>query len=374
MNVIPAISEFATGGGPDRDPSAPAFVVDIAAHRLVSANGAAVAAWGAPAAPAGGHALDAAMPALATLAALPPMQHGWVGPMPLVFWTAVGVARWSCLVRRAHDEAGRDLALVVVPEGAAVDCEAAAAALRAAPARSERRPPCPIDGDGLARLAHELRTPLSAILSMADVIAEERFGPVTNDRYLEYARTVSDTARHAIGVVSAMLDAEPGDDGRAEPTFTELDLNALASEAVRSMERLVRSAEIDLSCALERGLPRVIADRVSVSQIVLNLLSNAIAHAGGGARVVVRSGRGPGGDAWLEVEDDGPGVPAEVASALEAGAERLASTSVGAGHGMGLPLARSLALRNGARLAVARAEPHGARLRLTFTSSRTVPV
>lgn len=385
MNAIPAIAVFGTPG--ERNAGAVAsFVVDLDRRRLVAVDAAAARLWGLPAS-AGGHDLpldlDAGTPALSALASSALAPPGGLhcgrdvrdGPSPLTFWTRHGVRTWPCLVRLQLGASGERLAHVIVVEPLPVPgVDSAPAAVACAGAPPGCGPAAVASPHVVAKLAHELRTPLSAILTMADVLAEQRFGPLQDPRYADYARTIGDTARHAIGVVAAMLASDRPEEARAEPTFVELDLEALAAECSRSIEALATRSGVILDCALTGCLPRVIADRVSVQQIVLNLLANGLEHAGAGARVTVRSGCDPGGEAWLEVTDDGPGIAGGSGRSDDDRLSADASCEGSGARGIGLPLARSLALVNGARLDLGNAEPHGTRARLVFEASRTIPV
>ncbi len=228
----------------------------------------------------------------------------------------------------------------------------------------------------IARLGHELRTPIAAILSLADVMAKGHFGPLGSARYEDYARSIRETARHALGVIAAMLDPDAIGRPIAEQTFTEVDLNDVVADAARSVEPLARDSGLTLDFVLTSRLPRLIVDRLAVQQIVLNLLANGIAHAGAGARMQLRTGGTIGGETWFEAEDDGPGVPASVIQSVTmgtaaAGLDAFSSTTEG---GLGLRLIRALAEANGGRLEITDVCPHGARVRIAFNASRAVPV
>ena len=78
-----------------------------------------------------------------------------------------------------------------------------------------------------AWLAHELRTPLSAVIAYAEILKSEHFGPIANPRYKSYACDIYSSARHALGVVDSMLQ---GDRARtALPTLSFADLDPAAS-------------------------------------------------------------------------------------------------------------------------------------------------
>ena len=228
--------------------------------------------------------------------------------------------------------------------------------------------PSPERFETLANLAHELRTPLAAIVALAEVLTQGHLGALANDRQRDYLGSIGNAARHMIGVVDSMLSRRARASQGPQLTFTDVDLNALAAEILPALEPLADRSGVTLSYAFAIGMPRVVADRLAVRQILINLLSNALRHAGQGARAMVRTGRSAAGDAWLEVEDDGRGIDPAVLQRLEgtAGPEPDGS--------LGLPLSQRLAQATGGKLTVERVEPKGTRARVTFPASRTVPV
>ena len=212
-----------------------------------------------------------------------------------------------------------------------------------------------------AHLAHEIRTPLAAIVSLAEVITEERLGPWPNERYRGYVRDILASARHGLDVVDGILRDAPAHAGETRD-FAEIDLNAEAEAIATSLQPLAEKSGARLEAALIGGLPRVTADRRNVRQMLLNLVSNSIKHGGPSVRIKVTTGYELSGEVWIEVEDNGPGLPPAAKGAAGAAAPRKA--------GLGLPLTRSLAAANGARLDLKNRPGRGVRARLVFGGDR----
>ena len=213
-----------------------------------------------------------------------------------------------------------------------------------------------------AHLAHEIRTPLAAIVSLAEVITEERLGPWPNERYRGYVRDILASARHGLEVVDGILREAPNQSGGAR-VFAEVDLNAEVEAISTSLQPLAEKSGARLEAALVGGLPLVIADRRNVRQMLINLISNSIKHGGASVRIKVTTGYELSGDVWVEVEDNGPGMP-------PAGKE-VAVTGAVHKTGLGLPLTRSLAAANGARLDIKSRAGRGVRARIVFSGERT---
>lgn len=226
--------------------------------------------------------------------------------------------------------------------------------------------PPAISSEALAKIAHELRTPLAAIISMSEVITQERFGPLPHERYRGYVRDILDSARHGLTVLDGMIGAEALATGTPELVFSDLDLNAEVEATLATMQPLAERSGARIDAALVSGLPRVIADRRSVRQMLINLVGNSLKHGGPNVRVKVTTGYELAGMVWIAVEDDGVGM-----SAPSAAAPAKPTTRSG---GLGLPLTRKLAQANGATLTIDSAAGKGTLARIVFPKDRSVPV
>lgn len=230
--------------------------------------------------------------------------------------------------------------------------------------RAEDRLPGPSEVD-LDRLAHELRSPLAAIQSMAEALADGHLGPV-DPRHATYLASIRDTARHALAVIAGMVGAAHDLEGPfrdPEP----VELSRVAAEVAQGMGLLAARAAVRLEAAVA-GNPPVIAraSPTDVRQMLINLMSNGIAHSGGGATIAVTTGSN-GCEAWIEVADNGPGIAAGVLDRLATGAPLDGDTQGAAGSRirLGLTLTRQLAAANGGRLEIA-SSPEGTRARIVL--------
>jgi signal transduction histidine kinase len=384
----------------------PVFVIDVAAGALLAANAAGREAWGLGAGDRCQVALDRAMPALDRLAQAAPIADA-----TLTFWTARGSLRLRCRVQAIASAPGRFL--VCGLEGSGVASPQLGARRteteRAAPARrgDGRDVPTPdLASDlapSLARLAHEVRTPLSAAIAYAELLRDEHFGPLGSARYREYARNVYDSARLALSVVDGMLAREPrqprelrGEPGSSdlrdlpELAFTDLDPAGVIDTCVAVARPLAERAGLSLTASYDKGTPRVIADEVSLKQMLLNLITNAIKFARPGDRVTLGAVYGADGRLRIEVADTGPGISgapgmpsaagvpgadADIAAPpLQPSAAAEGTAGSVAGWGIGLPLTRALAEANGAALIVDSAPGRGTRVTIAFGKDRVVPV
>jgi two-component system, cell cycle sensor histidine kinase PleC len=338
------------------------FTIDAARGLIVEANAPGWQAWGVdPGSAPPLMAVDRAMPALQRLVALAngcrARKHD---SEVLAFWTARGLQRWRCKIRRT-DPAGS--AFVIEVLGAATDGEGMQGSAVTKQGVS-----------AIARLGHELRTPLSAVIAYAEVLKDEHFGPMANARYRDYARNIYDSARHALAVVDGMLGSDTAHCDTSQLAFCDLDPGTIVEHCMAVARPLAAEAGLELSAEVAAQVPRIIADEVSLKQMLLNLLTNAIKFTRAGDTVTVDVSYDAGGPLCIAVIDTGPGM-SQPPLALRGGrpGRRLDGLHT-AGRGIGLPLTRALAEANGASLVIDSAPGRGTRATIAFGNDRVVPV
>lgn len=361
----------ASGPAP-RAPATPAWIIDARAAQVLEANGPGWEVLGVrrPAGEAQPHVLglDTAMPALRTLRALRPVSSpGHAGTIPLTFWAGARTVTLDCRVR-ALDAEGRFQITAVAPVRADGADAPPAVALRHATAKAVPDG-TPADPQLIAKVAHELRTPLSAIASFADIMRHERLGPLPSARYRAYAQDIYESARHSLNVVDDMLGAAL-DQGRMRLVFAELDVARIVESCLALTRPLAEQAGIALDARPAPRLPHVIADERCVRQMLINLMSNAVKHTRPGDQITVETRYVVDGPVLVTVADTGPGMPK--AAAAEPAGPRLRAD--GRAGGFGLPLTRALAEANGAQLAIESQPARGTRATIAFGKERVVPV
>ena len=345
------VEERVPGSGP---PAAePAFLVDIDAGALLGANPAGWRAWGLdPATAAPPLALDSAMPALRRLREIADTHAvGSAQQDTLTFWTARGLLRLACRVEVSTAQSSVTVQAL----------EAAPAAGTTVPAARRNRRGVDLDVALDAWLAHELRTPLSAVIAYAEILKNEHFGPLANPRYQSYARDIYDSARHALGVVDSMLRGDRARSALPALAFADLDPVGVVESCLTVARPLAERAGLELGVELAPRLPRIVADELSLRQMLLNLLANAIKFARAGDRVTVAVAYDADGPLTISVADTGPGMTD-------------APKAEPAGLGLGLPLTRALAAANGALLTIESAPGRGTQVTISFAKDRVVPV
>jgi PAS domain S-box-containing protein len=226
--------------------------------------------------------------------------------------------------------------------------------------------------DFLAKISHEIRTPLNAIIGFSEVMMQERFGPIGNDRYRQYLKDIHTSGGHLVSLLNDLLDLSKIEAGKLELNFAEVDLNELTQETVAMMQPHANRERIIIRTSLPSDLPQVTADARSVRQIVLNLLSNSIKFTGAGGQVIVSTARSDDGEVVLRVRDTGIGMSEQDLSvALEPFRQLATSSRWGSsGTGLGLPLTKALAEANRARFKIQSTINTGTLVEVAFPGAR----
>lgn len=226
--------------------------------------------------------------------------------------------------------------------------------------------------DFLAKVSHEIRTPLNAIIGFAEVMLEERLGPVGTERYKEYLDDIRTSGRHVISLVNDLLDLAKIEAGRMELNFAATDLNAIVSSVVAMIQPQANANRVLVRSQLAPKLPSVVADERSIRQIVINMLSNATRFTEPGGQVIVSTALLESGEAVIRIRDTGIGMTAtEIEQALEP-FRQVGTQRKSGGTGLGLPLTRALVEANRANFAIRSAPGEGTMIEITFPSTRVL--
>ena len=198
----------------------------------------------------------------------------------------------------------------------------------------------------LADVAHELRTPVAALRAELENLLD---GVRPADR-TALAQTLAQAERLG-ALVEDLLDLAraEGGDGQLDPT--PVDLAPLVEDVARQVATAHGVASVQVLVA-----PGLVAwaDEARLRQVLTNLVDNAVRHGSRDGRVAVLARPGDDGGVVVEVQDDGPGIPAhERATVFERFRTASASASRGTGGtGLGLAIARWAVQLHGGRIAV----------------------
>ncbi|MET0285548.1 MAG: ATP-binding protein [Polyangiales bacterium] len=202
----------------------------------------------------------------------------------------------------------------------------------------------------LANMSHELRTPLNSIIGFADLLHD---GEIPQDQERELLADILRSARHLLTMINDVLDLAKVEAGKLEFCPEEVALAPLVQEVTEALRPAASKGRVVLSIDVPAELEPVWVDPARMRQVLYNYLSNAIKFTPVDGQVVVRGWIDQ--DLWLEVQDDGVGIPAQDLSRLFTDFEQLTPGTHG-GTGLGLALTRRIVEAQGGRVGV-RSQP-----------------
>ena len=226
----------------------------------------------------------------------------------------------------------------------------------------------------LANMNHELRTPLNAILGFSQMMQMQIFGPIGHDKYGEYVENIIYASTHLRKLIGNILDIskiEAGEDTLDEEVvcFRDVLVECLAmteKDFEDKKQRLVLNQNDDTCC--------ILADRLKVRQILLNLLTNAHKFTPEGGTVTVSVGADSQGGLRVSVADTGKGIAAEELEMILQPFKRSQdhADTANDGFGLGLPLSCALAEMHGATFDMESALGAGTTVWIVFPQERIV--
>ncbi len=203
----------------------------------------------------------------------------------------------------------------------------------------------------LANMSHELRTPLNAILGYTELILDDIYGaaPARMRVVLERVQT---NGKHLLGLINDVLDLSKIEAGQLSLEFVDYSLKDMLQGVYAAVEPLATNKNLALKLDVPANLPQARGDERRLSQVVLNLVGNAIKFTDAGEVRIV--GAMANGSIRIAVEDTGPGIaPADQAKIFEEfqQADNSATRAKG-GTGLGLAISRRIVEMHGGRLGV----------------------
>ncbi|MBV9521158.1 MAG: PAS-domain containing protein [Alphaproteobacteria bacterium] len=229
-------------------------------------------------------------------------------------------------------------------------------------------------GEFLANMSHELRTPLNAIIGFSDILKTERFGPIGNAKYLEYARDIHTSGVHLLDLISDVLDMSKIEAGKLDLFEEEVSIPELVNSCLSMVRE--RARERGVGIAADLGAPPALlwADLRAMKQILLNVLSNAVKFSRDGGAVAITAGPASDGGTIITVADGGIGMTEEQIerSRQPFGQAHAATTRSYGGTGLGLSITQRLVELHGGTLQITSRPGEGTTVAIILPPARTL--
>ncbi len=211
----------------------------------------------------------------------------------------------------------------------------------------------------LANISHELRTPLNAIIGFSEVMENGLFGPVGNQKYVEYAKDIHESGKYLLEVINDVLDMSKIEAGRLNLDVKSLDAGEIINDSIRVVAPAASERSIEVKKVGLKEL-KMRADRRAVKQILLNLLSNAVKFTPENGKVTVRLAKAKD-HAKITITDTGIGIPDTELGKLGRPFEQVENqlTKSHRGSGLGLAISRSLVEMHGGKFEIKSSETDG---------------
>jgi len=203
----------------------------------------------------------------------------------------------------------------------------------------------------LAQMSHELRTPLHAILGYTQLILDRIYGDIP-PLIAEKLQRVHQSGQHLLQLINTVLDLSRMESGRLVLSLTEYAMPDVVSTVVTTVESLAAAKQLRLTVTMPADLPRGTGDAARLTQVLFNLVGNAIAFTDMGEVGIDVSASD--NMFTLIVRDTGPGIAAEDQPRIFEAFQQVdqASTRPQHGTGLGLAISRQIIERHGGRIGV----------------------
>src|SRR5262249_22691101 len=203
----------------------------------------------------------------------------------------------------------------------------------------------------LANMSHELRTPLNAILGYAELLVDGIYGELS-DKARGVLERVQSNGKHLLGLINDVLDLSKIEAGQLTLAIDDYAMPAIVHAVVTATESLAKAKGLALRASVPPDLPLARGDERRITQVLLNLVGNAIKFTDAGS--VTISATAENGSFELAVSDTGPGIAREDQARIFEEFQQLdnSSTRRKGGTGLGLSISKKIVAMHGGIITV----------------------
>jgi signal transduction histidine kinase len=220
----------------------------------------------------------------------------------------------------------------------------------------------------VSHVSYELRTPLTNIIGFTELLASPVTGAMSG-KQREYLSDIRSSGQTLLAIIDDILDLATIDAGAFELKLAPVKVRNVIEAAALGLRERLKQHRIDLDVRVEPGIDEFVADGPRVTQILYNLLANAIGFSAPGSKIVLSCANEDARLAFT-VEDEGCGIPAEYQAAMF---ERFESRANGSGHrgaGLGLSIVKSLVELHGGEVLLSSTPGRGTKIGVRLPLAR----
>jgi signal transduction histidine kinase len=201
----------------------------------------------------------------------------------------------------------------------------------------------------VANMSHELRTPLAAILGYAELM-QEGFYEAQGPKSLDALTRIRSNGKHLLGLINTVLDIAKIESGQFTLNMSEYDVQSIVETVRSATESLAQNKKLTLKTDVAKKLPIGVGDEQRLTQVLLNLVGNAIKFTDSGEVRV--SATAANGTFAVSVADTGPGIPPDQLTRVFEQFHQVDSSNTKAkgGTGLGLAISKQIVEMHGGRI------------------------
>jgi signal transduction histidine kinase len=210
----------------------------------------------------------------------------------------------------------------------------------------------------IAIVSHDLRTPLTSILAFSDLFIMEKFGKLT-EKQMEAVQIINRSGQHLLKLINNLLDLAKIEAGKVDLSLSKTKLSKVINDSATAMQFNAQAKKIEIKLDMPDAEPEIMADWLTLYQVMNNLIGNAImfTHDGGGIKIGFKYNPphppfDKGGVAEVSVADTGQGIAKEDMPYLfdKFRQTKTKATRGEKGSGLGLAIAKNLIGLHGGRI------------------------
>jgi signal transduction histidine kinase/putative methionine-R-sulfoxide reductase with GAF domain len=201
----------------------------------------------------------------------------------------------------------------------------------------------------VANMSHELRTPLAAMLGYAELLQEGIYG-APPEKFLPILTRIRSNGKHLLGLINTVLDIAKIESGQFTLNMAEYALDSVVETVRSATESLAQNKKLALKTVVAKPLPIGLGDEQRLTQVLLNLVGNAIKFTDTGEVCV--TAKAENGHFAVSVMDTGPGIPEQEQARIFEQFHQVDSslTKAKGGTGLGLAIAKQIVEMHGGRI------------------------